>query len=173
MNATDLFTWILNVLIHKIHFVLQHFVLILQIFHNYLCSSCRDNTITISYDNCMHQNTIIIICSVVGGVLLIAVIALVVVLVMKSRNNSGDDDWERPAQLVPLCITKILGGTISGMRQEAGIDSGTMHDSGNSVDEQNYIFPGSMNGGSVLYLVRSTRMTQSCSPTLHYLLSSA
>ena len=77
----------------------------------------------------MHQNTIIIICSVVGGVLLIAVIVLVVVLVMKARNNSGDNDWDRPAQSVPLCITQI-----SGMKQENGIDSGTMDDNGNSVN---------------------------------------
>ena len=84
----------------------------------------------------MHQNTIIIICSVVGGVLLIAVIVLVVFLVRKSGNNSGDNDWDRPAQLVPLRITQILGGTISGMKQENGIDSGTMDDNGNSVNEQ-------------------------------------
>ena len=116
----------------------------------------------------MHQNTIIIICSVVGGVLLIAVIVLVVVLVMKARNNSGDNDWDRPAQSVPLCITQI-----SGMKQENGIDSGTMDDNGNSVNEQSYIVPESMNDGCFLYLF--TRMTHSCSLLcyLHYLLSSA
>lgn len=60
--------------------------------------SCRENTITINYDNCMHQDTIIIICSVVGGVLLIALVAVVVALVMKMRNNSSGADWESPAQ---------------------------------------------------------------------------
>ena len=62
----------------------------------------------------------------VGGVLLIAVIALVVVLVMKVRNNSDDNDWDRPAQLVPLYLTIILSGTVFGMKQESGINSGTI-----------------------------------------------